>query len=53
MEGAIGGCGDEYVWCGWVERKKERKGEWVELWEVACLCVGEMKYLGAAGLAVN
>ena len=27
VEGARGGCGDEYVGCGWVERKKERKGE--------------------------
>ena len=26
---------------------------WCELWEVACLCVGEVKGLGKASLAAN
>jgi len=37
--------------CGWVGRGSVVS--WGELWEVACLCVGEVKCLGAARLAAN
>ena len=51
MEGARGGCRAELVGCGWAGRGSVML--WGERWVVAGLCVGELRSLGAASLAVN
>jgi len=46
-EGARGGCRDEQVVCGWVGRGSVVS--WGKIWDVSCLCVGEVKCLDGRG----